>query len=122
MTAESASSSSQASGFSATGASKQRDRRLHSLSSMSIARATEATDELLAAFERLVPQLTRTSPPPTMAELTELVSARGTHLLVARDPDIVGVLTLVIYRIPTCLKASIEDVIVDEAARGRGVG
>jgi ribosomal protein S18 acetylase RimI-like enzyme len=31
-------------------------------------------------------------------------------------------LTLVVFRIPTGLRAWIEDVVVDEGARGRGVG
>ena len=57
-----------------------------------------------------------------------MVSAPGTHLLVARaspdgrPPAIVGTLTLVVFRIPTGVRAWIEDVVVDESARGRGVG
>jgi ribosomal protein S18 acetylase RimI-like enzyme len=35
---------------------------------------------------------------------------------------VVGSLTLAFYRIPTGLKAWIEDVVVDESARGLGVG
>lgn len=79
---------------------------------------------LVAAFERLVPQLSRSSPPPTPDQLAEMVAAPGTHLLVARDDagDIVGALTLVLFRIPTGVRAWIEDVVVDEGARRRGVG
>jgi ribosomal protein S18 acetylase RimI-like enzyme len=47
---------------------------------------------------------------------------RTAQLLVARDPHIVGVLTLTLYRVPTGLSARIDDVIVDTAARGHGVG
>lgn len=88
---------------------------------------TEATDvgpELSAAFARLVPQLSRSSPPPTDAELAEMVASPTTALLVARTGagDIVGTLTLALFRIPTGLRAWIEDVVVDEAARGAGVG
>jgi len=44
-------------------------------------------------------------------------------LLVARlDGRIVGSLTLALFRIPTGMRAWIEDVVVDEAARGHGVG
>jgi ribosomal protein S18 acetylase RimI-like enzyme len=87
-------------------------------------RAVTATDELVDALARLVPQLTRSSPPPTRAELADLVASERTFLLVARrdDGDVVGALTLVLYRIPTGLKGVIEDVVVDEAARGQGVG
>jgi ribosomal protein S18 acetylase RimI-like enzyme len=94
--------------------------------------ATEATSELVDALARLVPQLSRSSPPPTVEQLAEMVAAPGTVLLVARlggegeeqglGGDIVGTLTLVLFRIPTALRAWIEDVVVDESARGAGVG
>ncbi len=81
------------------------------------------TDDV-AAFARLVPQLSRSSPPPTQAELREIVATPGNVVLVARDGDgtVLGALTLVTFRIPTGMRAWIEDVVVDEAARGRGVG
>ncbi|MBW3644796.1 MAG: GNAT family N-acetyltransferase, partial [Actinobacteria bacterium] len=73
---------------------------------------------------RLVPQLSRSAPPLSHAELAEIVASPATVLLVARDDRsaIVGSLTLVVFRIPTGLRAWIEDVVVDEAARGAGVG
>jgi ribosomal protein S18 acetylase RimI-like enzyme len=85
---------------------------------------TEVTAELLEAFARLVPQLSSSSPAPGRAELAEIVESPSTTLLVARTPegDIVGALTLAMFRIPTQVRAWIEDVVVDEAARGRGVG
>lgn len=85
----------------------------------------EAVDAgLVAAFERLVPQLSRSSPPPTPDQLAEMVAAPGTRLLLARDHagQIMGSLTLVLFRIPTGVRAWIEDVVVDEGARRRGVG
>lgn len=87
--------------------------------------ATEVTDELVEAFARLVPQLSSSSPPPTAGVLREIVDGDATHLIVARgdeDGRILGSLTLVLFRIPTGLRAWIEDVVVDDAARGRGVG
>ena len=46
-----------------------------------------------------------------------------TVLFVARvDGIIAGSLTLAFYRIPTGLKSWIEDVVVDDAARGQGIG
>ena len=80
-------------------------------------------DELVEAFERLIPQLSRSNPPPTADHLRAMVEAPGTSVLVARDDGrIVGSLTLVVFRIPTAVRAWIEDVVVDEAARGKGVG
>jgi ribosomal protein S18 acetylase RimI-like enzyme len=91
--------------------------------SVTIEIATEATDELLDAFARLVPQLSQSSPPPDGAQVALLVADPGSVVFVARlDGVIVGTLTLVLYRIPTGLKAWIEDVVVDGAARGHGVG
>ena len=74
-------------------------------------------------FARLVPQLSQSSPPPDGAQVALLVADPGSVVFVARlDGVIVGTLTLVLYRIPTGLKAWIEDVVVDGAARGHGVG
>jgi ribosomal protein S18 acetylase RimI-like enzyme len=85
--------------------------------------ATEATPALLDAVNRLLPQLSKSAKPMTLSELDDLVSAGATDMLVAADSDaILGVLTLVVFRIPTGVRAWIEDVVVDDAARGRGVG
>ena len=85
--------------------------------------AVTVDEELVAAFERLIPQLSTSSLPPTGAELTDIVENPATVLFLARvDGAIVGSLTLAFYRIPTGLKAWIEDVVVDDAVRGRGVG
>ncbi|MGH9077188.1 MAG: GNAT family N-acetyltransferase [Acidimicrobiales bacterium] len=92
---------------------------------LEVGRATAVDDELVVALGALVPQLSRSSPPPTAAELAALVESPGTTLFVARDGPagpIVGTLTLVVFRIPTGLRAWIEDVIVDESVRGRGGG
>jgi len=84
----------------------------------------EVGPDEVAAFARLIPQLSRSSPPPDEAELREIVDTPGNVLLVARDEDgtVLGSLTLVTFRIPTGMRAWIEDVVVDGEARGRGVG
>lgn len=87
--------------------------------------ATKVTPELVDAFARLVPQLSSSNPPPTDEQLAAIVSSRSVVLLMARDresDELVGSLTLALFRIPTGLRAWIEDVVVDESARGRGVG
>lgn len=92
--------------------------------------ATEVTPQLVAALSRLIPQLSRSSPPPDAGELGEMIASPATELLVASGAagatstgdDVLGVLTLVVFRIPTGVRAWIEDVVVDAAARGRGVG
>jgi len=92
-------------------------------SSVRIERAERVDDELVAAFERLIPQLSSSSPAPSAEQLGEIVSSPDTVLFLARvDGRILGSLTLAFYRIPTGLKAWIEDVVVDGDARGRGLG
>jgi ribosomal protein S18 acetylase RimI-like enzyme len=88
--------------------------------------ADAATPEMVEAFNRLIPQLSSSAAPLTLATLTDIVTAPDNTVFLARDPAaggrIVGTLTLVLFRIPTALRAWIEDVVVDAAARGRGVG
>jgi len=82
------------------------------------------TDELLDALTRLIPQLKISSPRLTRDDVAALVSSDSVTLLTARadaSARIVGMLTLIVYRVPTGVRARIEDVVVDESARGRGV-
>jgi ribosomal protein S18 acetylase RimI-like enzyme len=94
-----------------------------SMSEVRVAPVGVASDEILAACHRLIPQLSSSSRPITLAELTEIVDGASTVLFAARrGTEIVGLLTLVVFRIPTAVRAWIEDVVVDESARGSGVG
>jgi ribosomal protein S18 acetylase RimI-like enzyme len=90
---------------------------------LEVEEAVDVTPALIDAFRRLVPQLSSSSPAPGADELLEMVSAPSTTVFVARaGEDIVGSLTLVVFRIPTGVRAWIEDVVVDEKARGKGAG
>src|SRR5690349_10513319 len=91
---------------------------------MRIEIVTEATAELEAAFQWLVPQLTKNNPPPSLNDLAALVRESASTLMVARNEknEIVGALTLTVYRVPTGVRSIIEDVIVDQSARGQGIG
>jgi len=81
------------------------------------------TDDVITACRRLIPQLSSSSKPITREELNEIIDGESTVLFAARsDGEIVGLLTLAVFRIPTALRAWIEDVVVDERARGKGVG
>jgi len=86
--------------------------------------ATEVDDELVDAFVRLIPQLSSSSPPTSRSELHAIAASEASILLMARDRHgrIVGSLTLAVFRIPTGVRAWIEDVVVDDAARGAGAG
>ncbi|MEW1688576.1 GNAT family N-acetyltransferase [Streptomyces sp. NPDC091265] len=83
----------------------------------------EATDELVEAFARLLPQLSTTAEPLDHQALDRLAACSTNSLLVARVEDlVVGTLTLMMSPLPSGLRAHIEDVVVDAGARGHGVG
>lgn len=98
----------------------------HRASSIEVSVATDATPEVVAAFAKLIPQLSSTATPPNLDTLAQIMASPSNTLLLARDQSnggaIVGALTLVTFRIPTALRAWIEDVVVDSTVRGRGVG
>ena len=82
-----------------------------------------ASADVLAACHRLIPQLSASSAPISAQELEEIIESDTTVLFAARSgQEIVGLLTLAIFRIPTGVRAWIEDVVVDNQARGKGVG
>jgi ribosomal protein S18 acetylase RimI-like enzyme len=93
---------------------------------MQIERVTQADDELVAAFARLLPQLNPSLPLPTRDDLALMLAGPSTYLLMARDPDLdpalVGTATLTLFRTPVGLQGRINTVVVDAAARGRGIG
>lgn len=83
----------------------------------------QVTPELADAFARLVPQLSRSAAVPDKEALTRLIASDAITVLIARNgPEVAGSLTLVTFPLPTGTRAWIEDVVVDEAARGQGVG
>jgi ribosomal protein S18 acetylase RimI-like enzyme len=93
---------------------------------MHIEKISKVTEELFRALQQLIPQLGAHKVPPTMEELRRLVESDSSILLVAREPDkdgpIAGILCVAVYRVPTGLRSIIEDVIVDESMRRRGIG
>jgi len=91
---------------------------------MRIERVSEATPEIHEALVRLLPQLNGTLNLPDMDRLARLVADPAVMLLVARDGDgrIVGTTTVIVYTTPFWIKARLDEVVVDAAARGQGVG
>jgi ribosomal protein S18 acetylase RimI-like enzyme len=83
----------------------------------------EATAEVHAALAHLLPQLIATLPIPTMERLRAIVADPAVTLLLAKDGDeIIGTTTVIVYTTPFWIKARLDEVVVDEAARGKGVG
>ena len=91
--------------------------------SATIESATESTDELVQAMAVLIPQLSKSNPPPSRVDLNAIIASEASVLFIARvNGKITGALTLATFRIPTGVRAWIEDVVVDADARGHGVG
>lgn len=108
----------------------------------------EVTDDLVRAVHRLLPQLSGSARLPSGAEIKQIVDGPATTLFVARlplvadeatdvdrssanglatgaqggDEDIVGMLTLAVFPLPTGTRAWVEDVVVDARARRQGAG
>ncbi len=93
---------------------------------MYIGRISEPTEELYSALQRLIPQLGVHKVLLSRQELARLINSEGAILLAARDPDeygeIVGILSLTIYHVPTGTRSIVEDVVVDENHRRMGIG
>lgn len=90
---------------------------------MKIYKLEIVTDPVLKAFEMLIPQLSSTCNLPTKKVLEDIVNSSSTELFIAEENNkILGTLSLVFNKIPTGDKVWIEDVVVDKAARGKGLG
>lgn len=86
---------------------------------------TSVTEELVAAFNRLLPQLSSSGASLSVQDLHDMVKCPCVILFAARDTDdqrLIGTLTLVTFRIPTGVRSWVEDVVVDSTARRRGAG
>lgn len=88
-----------------------------------IVRIRRADARLAEAVERLLPQLSGALRCPSLQELEQVVASRKAALFAAEaDGRIVGMLTLAWYDVPSGRRAWIEDVVVEAAARGGGIG
>lgn len=97
---------------------------------MTVELITAATPEIHEAMGRLIPQLSRSAAPMSEADVQRFLSQDSVHLFAFRPDEadaqgnrpILGMLSLVTFEIPTGVRAWVEDVVVDEAARGHGTG
>src|SRR5438105_13209359 len=92
-------------------------------SEMRVEAVNEATPQLLAALARLLPQLNPKLDVPDMERLRSLIADPAVTLLIALEgDDIVGTTTVIVYTTPSWIKARLDEVVVDDSARGKGVG
>ena len=84
---------------------------------------TESNESTLKLVNRLLPQLSKSAQPLTSGKLEDIVQSTHVHLYIAQEgAEVLGMLSLVVFPIPTGIRAWVEDVVVDESARGKGVG
>ena len=84
---------------------------------------TKSNESTLKLVNRLLPQLSKSAPPLTSGKLEDIVLSTHVHLYIAQEgAEVLGMLSLVVFPIPTGIRAWVEDVVVDESARGKGVG
>ena len=84
---------------------------------------TESNESTLKLVNRLLPQLSKSAEPLTSGKLKEIVQSAHVHLYIAQEgAEVLGMLSLVVFPIPTGIRAWVEDVVVDESVRGKGVG
>lgn len=91
---------------------------------VSIRPVTEVTESLTDAYRVLIPQLSSSSSPPTGEALQRIIESDSAQILIAENEngEILGTMTIIIFQIPTGIRAWIEDVVVDSSARGKGIG
>lgn len=92
------------------------------MAAIEVEEVSSITPAVAQAIADLVRQLSSSAEVPSNRELDQIVHSPATVLLIARVSAVIaGMLTLVIFRIPTGVRAIIEDVVVDEAFRGQGI-
>lgn len=90
---------------------------------MSVELITDYSEELHTSINNLVPQLSSSTPPLTEEQVRTFIEQDHVYLFAYRyEGEILGMLTLATFIIPTGLRAWIEDVVVDEKTRGQGAG
>lgn len=90
---------------------------------MKIEEVENFSDSLLEGINKLIPQLSSSAQKLEREKLANIIKSDFSHLLIATENnEILGMLTLVIFRIPTGVRAWIEDVVVGESSRGKGIG
>lgn len=90
---------------------------------MEVIEVTSYSADVASVLQRLLPQLSKSAAPPSEELTRRIVESDSSRLLLAREADVIlGMLTIVIFPIPSGVRAWIEDVVVDEAGRGKGVG
>jgi ribosomal protein S18 acetylase RimI-like enzyme len=91
---------------------------------MKIREVTTYSEKIYEAIAGLLPQLDTNIRPPAREYLEQVLRSESSHFIIGEleNNEIAGFLVIVTYPVPTGIKAWVEDVVVDEALRGKGYG
>lgn len=90
---------------------------------MQIEILSDVDNKIITAFNRLMQQLSSNYKPIAKEYLIDIINSSNIIIFVAKENEtIIGSLSLVFYNIPTGMKAWVEDVVIDQSVRGKGVG
>lgn len=90
---------------------------------MQIEILSDVDNKTITAFNRLMQQLSSNYRPIAKEYLIDIINSSNIIIFVAKENEtIIGSLSLVFYNIPTGMKAWVEDVVIDQSVRGKGVG
>ncbi len=80
--------------------------------------------QIAESIRKLTKQLDDQFEPLSDEEIEVMITSSCNHLFVARHSDsdlIIGMVTLILYRIPYTKKGIVEDLVVDTSFRGQGI-
>ena len=91
---------------------------------MKIKKINRFSTRVFEAVLRLLPQLSSEADLPSKQYFKSILTSDNIHFFIAEldNKQIVGILTIGTYNIPSGTKVWIEDVVVDESQRGKGIG
>ena len=91
---------------------------------MEIKKISRFSERAFEAVSRLLPQLSPDASILTRQYFKSILASESIHFFIAEidNRQIAGMLTIAAYKTPSGIKVWIEDVVVDESQRGRGIG
>ena len=91
---------------------------------MKIKKINRLSERAFEAVSRLLPQLSSDAELLTRQYFKNILASESIHFFICEldKKQIVGMLTIASYKTPSGIKVWIEDVVVDESQRGKGIG
>lgn len=89
---------------------------------ITITSLTEPSSEVEEAVKNLAKKIGNNYKELTTQDFHDMITSPNITVLAAKDGEaIIGMITVLVYRIPYVKKAYLDDLVVDEAYRGHGI-